>query len=170
MIHVVNVSWDLHVLPALAEVKIVGTKAIEMDEWPLNLSLNTDVKRKNKRKRVFLVDFNQIDRLSNHQKIRIEPKKEEDEEEKKKKKTSDHYFFFFISRFSFSFSSSTYLLPLHLPFPPHICWRENGVLVWDLSEGDQQDPRITFPRPSNSVGAQGFWRENLICWKDKRWL
>jgi len=110
----------------LAEVKIVGTKAIEMDEWPLNLSLNTDVKRKNKRKRVFLVDFNQIDRLSNHQKMRIETKKEEDEEEarKRKRKTVTSFFFFiFISRFSYS------LLPLQLPFPPHICWRENRVLV-----------------------------------------
>ena len=31
-----------------------------------------------------MVDFNQIDRLSNHQKMRIETKKEEDEEEKNK--------------------------------------------------------------------------------------
>ena len=57
-------------------------KSWDKSHW--NLSLNTDVKRKNKRKRVFLVDFNQIDRLSNHQKIRIETKKEEDEEEKNK--------------------------------------------------------------------------------------
>jgi len=63
-----------------------------------------------------MVDFNQIDRLSNHQKMRIETKKKEDEEEERKRKrktVTSLVFSFSFPGFSFSFSS-TYLLPLQL--------------------------------------------------------
>ena len=71
----------------MAEVKIVGTNASEMDERPpLNLFFSTLTSSEKIKKESFMVDFNQIDRLSNHQKMRIETKKKEDEEEERKRK------------------------------------------------------------------------------------
>ena len=67
--------------------------------------------------------------------MRIEIKKEEEEEEEeKKRKTKKHHIIFFFFFISFPVSPSfplqiSHLLPLHLPFPPHICWREDGIVV-----------------------------------------
>ena len=78
-----------------------------------------------------MVDFNQIDRLSNHQKIRIETKKKEDEEEerKRKRKTVTSFFFSFSFPVSPSLSLQLTFFLFNSPFP------SSHLLAWEWGFG-----------------------------------